>query len=66
MAGGNDLIYECWPVVRPLLLKDRDENKVQLIQEGTIDSAATFVVRELDDEVDDEIPDTCPLQRTSI
>ena len=36
MAGGNDLVDEGWPVVRPLLLQYRDENQVQLVEQGTL------------------------------
>ena len=58
MARGYDLVDEGRPVVWPLLLEDRNEDEVQLVQEGTVGAAAVVVVRELDDEVYDKVPDT--------
>jgi hypothetical protein len=57
VARRDDLVDECGPVVWPFLLKNRNENKVQLIEERAIDLGAVFVVRLLEDEVDDEIAD---------
>jgi hypothetical protein len=51
-------IDEGRPVVGPLLLQDRDEDEVELVQEGALGAAGVVVVGELDDEVDDEVSDT--------
>lgn len=63
MAGRDDLVDEGRPVVGPFLLEDGYEDEVQLVEEGAVGAAAVVVVRELDDEVYDEIPDTCEGQR---
>ena len=34
MAGRDDLVDESRPVVRPLLLQDGDEDKIELVEEG--------------------------------
>jgi hypothetical protein len=53
----DDLVDEGGPVVRPFLLEDRDEDEVELVQQGAVGAAAVVVVGELDDEVDDEVAD---------
>jgi hypothetical protein len=53
----DDLVDEGRPVVRPFLLEDRDEDEVELVQQGAVGAAAVVVVGELDDEVDDEVAD---------
>jgi hypothetical protein len=32
VAGGDDFVDESGPIVRPLLLEDRNKNKVELVQ----------------------------------
>jgi hypothetical protein len=58
MAGRNDLVDEGGPLVRPILLQDRDKDKVQLVQKRTFVVEALFGAGELDNEVDDEVADT--------
>lgn len=41
----------------PLLLQNRHEDQIELVEECAVGAAAVVVVRELDDEVDDEIAD---------
>jgi len=55
MAGGDDLIDERRPVVRPFLLQYRDEDQVQLVQESSLGSKLLFGAGGLDDEVNDEV-----------
>lgn len=43
----------------PLLLEDGDENEVELIQKGAIGASSVVVVGELDDEIDNEVANTC-------
>lgn len=33
MAGGDDLVDKSWPVMRPFLLEDGDQNQVKLVKE---------------------------------
>ena len=58
MTRRDDLVDKGRPVVRPLLLQYGDEYEVQLVQERAVDPAAFFVVRKLNDEIDDEVSDT--------
>jgi hypothetical protein len=53
----DDFVDEGGPVVRPFLLEDGDEDEVEFVQQGAVGAAAIVVVRELDDEVDDEVAD---------
>jgi hypothetical protein len=55
VARRYDLVDERRPVVGPLLLQDRDEDEVELVEEGALGAAAIVVVGELDDEVDDKV-----------
>ena len=57
MARGDDLVDECGPIMWPFLLENRNEDKVQLVEEGAVDLGAVFVVRQLDDEIDHEVAD---------
>jgi hypothetical protein len=36
MARGDDFVDESGPVMRPFLLEDRDEDEVELIDEGSL------------------------------
>jgi hypothetical protein len=45
--------------VRPFLLEDGDKHEIQLVQKGAVGAAAVVVVRELNDEVYDEVPNSC-------
>lgn len=55
MAGRDDLVDECWPVMRPFLFKDRNEDEVELIEEGSLGLQRLFCARRLNDEADHEI-----------
>jgi hypothetical protein len=55
MAGGDDFVDECGPVVGPLLFEDRDEDEVELIEEGSLGFEGFFRARGLDYEADDEV-----------
>lgn len=57
MAGGDDFVYECGPVVRPLLLEDRDEDEVELVEQCLLRSQRLFGARALDDKLHDEVSD---------
>jgi hypothetical protein len=41
--------------VGPLLLQDGHQDKVQLVEQGAFGAATIVVIRELEDEVDDEV-----------
>lgn len=43
--------------MRPFLLEDRDEDKVQLVEECSLGFERLFGARGLDDEVDDKVTD---------
>lgn len=43
----------------PFLLQDGNKNKVQLVEEGALVSEALFRAGGLNDEVDNEVADTC-------
>jgi hypothetical protein len=58
VAGGDDLIDECGPVVRPFLLENGDQNQVELVQEGALSSELLFGSGIFDDEVNDEVANT--------
>ena len=62
MAGGDDFVDESRPVVRPFLLEDRDEDKVQLVQQDALTSQALFGVGRLDDKFNNKVADTCLYQ----
>jgi hypothetical protein len=55
MAGGDDFVDEGGPVVRPLLLEDRDKDEVELIDEGSLGFEGFFGPGGLDDEADHEV-----------
>ena len=55
MAGGDDFVDEGGPVVRPLLLEDRDKDEVELIEEGSLGFEGFFGAGGLDDEADHEV-----------
>lgn len=59
MAGGDNLVDKGGPVVRPLLFQDRDQDQVQFVQECAFGTELLFGAGVLDDEIDDEVPDTC-------
>jgi hypothetical protein len=57
----DDFVDKGWPVVRPLLLKDRDEDEVQLVEESLLGSKRFFRAGALDDELDNEVADSYPV-----
>ena len=57
MTGRDNLVDKRWPVVRPLLLQDGDEYKVQFVYECSFFTKTLFGARGLYNEVDDKIPD---------
>jgi hypothetical protein len=63
VARRYDLVDKGRPVVGPLLLQNGDEDEVELVEKGALGAAAFVVVRELDDEVDDEVADTWSCQQ---
>lgn len=58
MAGGDDLVDKCGPVVRPFLLENGDQDQIELVQEGALSSELLFGSGILDDEVNDEVANT--------
>lgn len=58
MAGRDDFVDKCWPVVRPFLLEDRYKNKVELVQEGSLGFERLLRGRALDDKVHNKIANT--------
>lgn len=58
MAGRDDFVYESRPVVRPLLLEYRDEDQVQLVEEGFVLFQSIFGARTLDNELDNKVSNT--------
>jgi hypothetical protein len=66
MARGNDLVDEGGPVMRPFLLKDRDQDQVQLVQERPLRLVWLLVCGVLDDEVDNEVSDSFPRSAVAI
>lgn len=58
MAGRNDLVDKRRPVVRPFLLQDGHQNKIELIEEGPLSLELFFGLGVFDNAVDDEVPDT--------
>ena len=59
MAGRDDLVDEGRPVVRPFLLQDRHQDKVQLVEKGTLGLEGLLGARACEDVLDDEVPDAC-------
>lgn len=57
MAGGDDLVNEGRPVVRPFLLEDGDEDQVELVEKRSLAFETLFRARALDDEAHDEVTD---------
>lgn len=55
VAGGDDLVDEGGPVVRPLLLEDGNEDEVKLVEQSLLLTQRLFGARALDDEVDNEV-----------
>ena len=55
MAGGDDLIDEVGPIVRPLLLQNGDQDQIQLVDQRAFGSKFLLGARIFDDEIDDEI-----------
>ena len=45
MARRDDLVYECGPVVGPLLLQDGYEDEIQLVEESAVDLRSVLVIR---------------------
>jgi hypothetical protein len=57
MGGRYDFVDEIGPIMRPFLLQDGNQNKIELIQEGALRAKALIRVGDLDNDVNDEIPD---------
>ena len=64
MTRGNDLVDKGRPVMGPLLLQYRDEDEVQLVQEGAFAFQFLFGFRMLDDQINDEISNSYILAST--
>jgi hypothetical protein len=62
VARGYDLVNKRRPVVGPFLLQHGDQNKVELVEKRTVYLCPVFVVRKLDDEIDDKVADACQRQ----
>lgn len=55
MAGGNYLIDEVGPVVRPLLLQNGDQDQVEFVDQCAFGSELFLGAGIFDDEIDDKI-----------
>ncbi len=55
MAGGDDFVDESGPVVGPFLLENRDKNKVEFVEKGSLRLERFFGARTLYDEGDDKV-----------
>ena len=55
MTGRDNFIDEGWPVMGPLLLQNRNQDKVQFVQESAFGFELLLRARVFDDEVDDEV-----------
>lgn len=55
VARGDNLIDKCGPVVRPLLLENRDQDQIQLVQKCALVTELLFGSGILDNEVDNEV-----------
>lgn len=60
-ARGDDFVDERGPVVRPLLLQDRDEDEVELVQQGLVFTQGLLRVGALDDKLHNKVADTLAL-----
>jgi hypothetical protein len=58
VAGGDDLIDERRPVVRPFLLQDRDEYEVEFVEKGAVSLESLVAVGTLQDVLNDEVTDS--------
>ena len=63
VAGGYDFVDKGGPVVRPFLLEYRDEDKVELVEEGSLLLEGFLGVGDLYDETNHKVPDTLALLR---
>ncbi len=54
-TGSNDFVDEGWPVVRPFLLENGYEHKVEFVEECPVCLERLLGVRSLDDEVHNEV-----------
>lgn len=59
MTGLYDLVDEGWPVVRPFLLQDGDEDEIELVEQGSLGSQGLLGAGALEDEGDDKIANAC-------
>lgn len=57
MARGDDFIDEGGPVVWPFLLQDGNQSQIQFIEEELVGFERIVRLRDLQDLVDDEVPD---------
>lgn len=56
MAGGDDLVDERGPVVRPFLLENGDKDEVQLVEKCAVGLEGLLGARTCEDLLDDEVP----------
>lgn len=62
MAGRDDFVDKCRPVVRPFLLEDGNEDEVELVEQSPLLAQRLFGARALDNELDDEVSDSYKTQ----
>lgn len=55
MARGNDLVDKIWPVMRPLLLQNGDQDQVELVQKSAFVLQSFLGFGVFNDEVDDKV-----------
>jgi hypothetical protein len=58
VARGDDFVDEGRPVVRPLLLQDRNKDEVELVEEGFVLLEGFCGFRALEDALDDKVANT--------
>ena len=55
MAGGDDFVDECGPVMGPFLLENGYEDEIELVYEGALGFEGFFGARGLNNEADNEV-----------
>jgi hypothetical protein len=63
LRGGDNLGDEVWPVVRPLLLENLNEDEVELSEVGLLRPEGRVVGGGVDDDLDDKVADCRDIQR---
>jgi hypothetical protein len=58
VAGGDDFVDESGPVMGPLLLEDRYEDKVEFIEKSSLCLEGFFGAGALDNEAHNEVSNT--------